>query len=128
MWSESRTDTIGRVKINAGTVTAWLDALPDDRRRALTRLREMIEHAAPKAKGTMQYGTPSWHLGGPLFAMSSKPGYMELLVAEPDLVVKRKKTLGEVEVGTAGFRFKRLEDLDLDAVAGLLDAAAARRK
>jgi uncharacterized protein YdhG (YjbR/CyaY superfamily) len=116
------------MKVNAGTVTAWLEALPADRREALSKLREMIEHAAPKAKGTMQYGTPSWHLGGPLFAMSVQKNYMELLVAEPALVAKRKKTLGEVEVGTAGFRFKRLADLKLDVVAALLEEAAALRK
>jgi uncharacterized protein YdhG (YjbR/CyaY superfamily) len=116
------------MKVNAGTVTAWLEALPEERRAALSRLREMIEHAAPKAKGTMQYGTPSWHLNGPLFAMSVQKSYMELLVAEPDLVAKRKKTLGEVEVGTAGFRFKRIQDLKLEVVAALLEEAAARRK
>jgi uncharacterized protein YdhG (YjbR/CyaY superfamily) len=116
------------MKSNAGTVTAWLEALPPERRAALTKLREMIEHAAPKAKGTMQYGTPSWHLKGPLFAMSAQTSHMELLVAEPDLVAKRKKTLGEVEVGTAGFRFKRLQDLNLEIVASLLEEAAARRK
>jgi len=116
------------MKVNAGTVTAWLETLPDDRKAALSKLREMIEHAAPKAMGTMRYGTPSWHLGGPLFAMSVQRTYMELLVAEPDLVSKRKKMLGEVEVGTAGFRFKRLGDLKLDVVAQLLEEAAARRK
>ena len=115
------------MKVNIGTVTAWLDALPADRRAALSKLREMIEHAAPKAKGTMQYGTPSWHLKGPLFAMASHPGAMEILVAEPELVKARKKTLGNVEMGTAGFRFKRLGDLDLEGVQSLLDAAAARR-
>jgi len=115
------------MKVNAGTVTAWLDALPPDRRAALTKLREMIEHAAPKSKGTMQYGTPTWILGGPLFAMASHPGSMELLVADPALVKARKKTLGEVEVGTAGFRFKRIGDLDLDGVQSLLDAAALKR-
>jgi uncharacterized protein YdhG (YjbR/CyaY superfamily) len=115
------------MKVNAGTVTAWLDALPVDRREVLSKLREMIEHAAPKAKGTMQYGTPSWHLNGPLFAMASHPNAMELLVAEPELVKARKKTLGTVEVGTAGFRFKRLSDLDLDGVQALLDAAAGKR-
>ena len=116
------------MKTNVGTVTAWLDALPPDRKAALAKLREMIEHAAPKAKGTMQYGTPSWHLGGPLFAVASHPASMELLVAEPALVARFKKRLGEVEMGTAGFRFKRLEDVDLAAVAELLDAAASRRK
>jgi uncharacterized protein YdhG (YjbR/CyaY superfamily) len=116
------------MKINAGTVTAWLESLPPERRRALSKLREMIEHAAPKAKGTMQYSTPSWHLNGPLFAMSLQRTTMEILVAEPALVKERKKTLGGVEVGTAGFRFKRLEDLDLEGVQSLLDAAAARRR
>jgi uncharacterized protein YdhG (YjbR/CyaY superfamily) len=120
--------TVGRVKVNVGTVTAWLEALPPDRRAALSTLRDMIERAAPKAKGTMQYGTPSWHMGGPLFAISSHPAHMELLVAEPELVKARKKRLGNVEIGTAGFRFKRLEDLDLAGVQALLDAAAARRR
>jgi uncharacterized protein YdhG (YjbR/CyaY superfamily) len=115
------------MKVNAGTVTAWLEALPPARRDALGKLREMIEHAAPKAKGTMQYGTPSWHLKGPLFAMALHPNAMELLVAEPALVKARKKTLGNVEVGTAGFRFKRLDDLDLEGVQSLLDAAAGKR-
>jgi uncharacterized protein YdhG (YjbR/CyaY superfamily) len=115
------------MKSNAGTVTAWLEALPTERGAALSKLRAMIEHAAPKAKGTMQYGTPSWHLNGPLFAMSAQRSYMELLVAEPDLVAKRKKTLGEVEVGTAGFRFKRIQDLNLEVVAALLEEAASRR-
>ena len=115
------------MKINAGTITAWLETLPPDRREALSKLRAMIEHAAPKAKGTMQYGTPSWHWNGPLFALSAQKNYMELLIAEPDLVAKRKKTLGDVEMGTAGFRFKRIEDLNLDIVAHLLEDAAARR-
>jgi hypothetical protein len=53
---------------------------------------------------------------------------MELYVAEPDLLAKRKKSLGDVEVGTASIRFKRLEDLNLQIVAALLADAADRRK
>ena len=53
---------------------------------------------------------------------------MELYVAEPDLVAKRKKSLGSVEVGTSSIRFKRIEELNLDIVAGLLTDAADRRK
>jgi len=43
-------------------------------------------------------------------------------------VAKRKKTLGDVEVGTASVRFKRIEDLNLAIVAALLADAADRRK
>ena len=116
------------MKSPAGTVTAYLEALPEDRRKALETLREMIERAAPKAKGSMKIGLPSWDWNGPLFALASRPHAMELYVAEPDLLAKRKKALGEVEVGTASVRFKRIEDLNLEVVAALLAGAADRRR
>jgi len=116
------------MKSNAGTVSAYLDELSVDRRKALETLRGMIEKAAPKAKPSMKYGLPSWEWNGPLFALAARPHAMEFYVAEPDLVAKRKKTLGDVEVGTASIRFKRIEDLNLAIVAALLADAADRRK
>jgi len=116
------------MKPNAGTVSAYLDELPAERRKALETLRAMIEKAAPKAKGSMKIGLPSWDWNGPIFALASRPHVMELYVAEPDLVAKRKKTLGNVEIGTSCIRFKRLEDLNLEIVAALLADAADRRK
>jgi len=116
------------MKSNAGTVSAYIDALPVDRRKPMETLRAMIEKAAPKAKGSMKYGLPSWEWNGPLFALASKPSGMELYVAEADLVAKRKKQFGEVEVGTSSIRFKRIEDVNLAVVAGLLADAADRRK
>jgi uncharacterized protein YdhG (YjbR/CyaY superfamily) len=112
---------------SAGTVTAYLDSLGEAHRRALSQLRSMIEKAAPKAKASMKLGLPSWELAGPLFALASRPRAMELYVAEPDLVRKRKRALGDVTVGTTSVRFARLEDLDLDEVAALLAEAAGRR-
>jgi uncharacterized protein YdhG (YjbR/CyaY superfamily) len=116
------------MKTNVGTVSAYLNELPAERRKALETLRAMIEKAAPKAKPTMKYGHPTWEWNGPLFALAVRPHAMELYVAEPDLVVKRKKTLGDVEVGTASIRFKRIEDLNLAIVAALFADAADRRK
>jgi uncharacterized protein YdhG (YjbR/CyaY superfamily) len=116
------------MKSNVGTVSAYIDELPVERRKALQTLRAMIEKAAPKAKGSMKYGLPSWEWNGPLFALASKPSGMELYVAESDLLAKRKKSFGDVEVGTASVRFKRIEDLNLAVVAGLLADAADRRK
>ena len=116
------------MRSNAGTVSAYLDGLPTERRRALEILRAMIEKAAPKAKPTMKYGLPSWEWNGPLFALAAQQSLMELYVAEADLVAKRKKTLGNVEIGTSCVRFKRIEDLNLEIVAALLADAADRRK
>ena len=116
------------MKSNTGTVSAYLNELPAARRRALETLRGMIEKAAPKAKASMKYGLPSWEWNGPLFALAAQHSAMELYVAEVDLVSKRKKTLGNVEIGTSCIRFKRLEDLNLEIVAALLADAADRRK
>lgn len=116
------------MKSNAGTVSAYLDELPVERRKALETLRAMIEKAAPKAKASMKYGLPSWEWNGPLFALAAQRNVMELYVADVDLVAKRKKTLGDVEVGTSCVRFKRIEDLNLATVGALLADAAERRK
>jgi uncharacterized protein YdhG (YjbR/CyaY superfamily) len=116
------------MRSSAGTVTAYFDGLPEERRKAMETLRAMIEHAAPKAKGSMKIGLPSWDWNGPLFALAARPNALELYVAEPDLLAKRKKSLGDVEVGTASVRFKRIEDLNLEVVAALLADAAERRK
>ncbi len=113
---------------SAGTVTAYLDELPPERKKALETLRAMIEKAAPAAKGSMKLGLPSWEWKGPLFALASRPQAMELYVADPALVAARRRTLGNVEVGTASIRFKRLEDLDLEAIARLLADAADKRR
>ena len=116
------------MRSEAGTVTAYLKELPADRRAALEHLRALIERAAPKAKASMKYGLPSWDWNGPLFALTAQKHYLELYVAEADLVAKRKRSFGDVEVGTSSIRFKRIEDLNLAVVAGLLADAADRRK
>ena len=116
------------MKSNAGTVSAYLGELPLERRKALETLRGMIEKAAPQAKPTMKYGLPTWEWNGPLFALAARPHGLELYVAEADLLAKRKKALGDVEVGTASVRFKRIEDLRLEVVEAILADAADRRK
>ena len=109
-------------------MTAYIEALPAERRKALELLRSMIEKAAPQAKPTMKYGLPTWEWNGPVFALASRAKDMEIYVNEPDLVAKRKRTLGDVEVGTSSVRFKRLEDLNLAILGILLADAADRRK
>ena len=116
------------MRSNAGTVSAYLDELPAEQRKALETLRAMFEKAAPNAKPSLKHGLPTWDWNVTLFAMAARPHVLELYVAEPDLLAKRKKILGDVEVGTASIRFKRIADLKLEIVAALLADAADRRK
>jgi uncharacterized protein YdhG (YjbR/CyaY superfamily) len=48
----------------AKTVDNYLAALPDDKRRALTRVRAQIKAAAPGATEVISYGLPTYKLDG----------------------------------------------------------------
>jgi len=112
----------------ATTVTAYLKELPADRKSAIAKLRTLIKKTAPDVKEAMEYGLPMYSMNGPLFALASQKRYLALYVAETDLVKTHKPRLGKVNVGKSCIRFKKLEDLSLEAVAALLDETAARRR
>ena len=48
----------------AKTVDDYLAALPDDQRRALTRVRAHVKAAAPGATEVISYGVPTYKLDG----------------------------------------------------------------
>jgi uncharacterized protein YdhG (YjbR/CyaY superfamily) len=51
----------------AQTIDEYLADLPDDRRGALERLRELIRAAAPEAVEAISYGRPAFRLDGRYF-------------------------------------------------------------
>ena len=49
------------------TIDDYLADLPDDKRRALERLRKLIRAAAPDASEAISYGRPAFRLDGRYF-------------------------------------------------------------
>ena len=49
--------------VPAQTIDDYLAGVPDDKRHALERLRELIRAAAPEAQEGMSYGRPAFRLG-----------------------------------------------------------------
>jgi uncharacterized protein YdhG (YjbR/CyaY superfamily) len=101
----------------AASIRQYLDELPPDRRAALERVRALIHDLAPNTIETMQYGLPAF---GDLCAMASQKQYMSLYVCESDVVKKHLPQLGKVSCGKGCIRFKRIEDLNLQAVEKIL--------
>jgi uncharacterized protein YdhG (YjbR/CyaY superfamily) len=101
----------------ATSISAYLAELPPDRRAALSQLRSLIHRVAPNTVETMNYGLPSF---GELCAMASQKNYMALYVCESDIVRSHFPRLGKVSCGKGCIRFKRIEDLNLSAVEGIL--------
>ena len=109
----------------AATISEYLEELPPDRRSALNELRSLIHRVAPGTVEAMQYGLPAF---GDLCAMASQKNYLALYVCESDVVAAHLPELGKVSCGKGCIRFKRLDDLNLNAVESILREVLERRK
>ena len=111
----------------AGSVEAYLMEQPEASRKALRTVRGLIRKAAPKAKEAMGSGMATYSTrDAMLFALAAQKNYLALYVCDTPLVAKHRARLGAVDCGKSCIRFKRLEDLNLDAVTALLTEAAGK--
>ena len=125
------------------TIDELLRSLPDDRRETVTALHKAIRKAVPKlAPAVMSAMGPSPIIGygkyryrsasgreGEWFLIGLVPGKRDysvhICVGDKDsyLVERNAAKLGKVKVGRSCINFKKLEDLKLDAVIGLMKQA-----
>lgn len=128
----------------ATTVTEYLDELPEDRRAAINKVRQVIKKNLPKgvAEG-MQYGMigyfvphkiypPGYHCDPkqplPFAGLASQKGHMSFylctLYQNPELEAwfrERTAAAGKkLDMGKGCVRFKKLEDLALDVVGEMV--------
>ena len=123
------------------TVKAYLDTLPEDRRKAIRAVRAAVNRGLPKgyAEG-MQYGMIGWFVPHsvypegyhcdprqplPFAGLASQKQYMSLYLmciygdAKHRAWFEKawKKTGKKLDMGKACIRFKKVEDLPLDLIA-----------
>ena len=124
----------------ATTPTAYLAALPADRKAALTRVHRAIRKSAPRLKPGIHYGMIGYGIApyrtksgseGVWFkvGLASQKNHMSLYICACDendgyLAENNKHRLGKVSVGKSCIRFKKLEQLDLDVAMELVAKAA----
>lgn len=115
------------MKYNVSNIQEYLDAIPTERKEPLLTIMSMIKKVAPKVTEEYSHNMPFYTLNGPLFALASQKHYMALYVTEADLVEKYKPNLGKTNTSKSCIRFKKLENLNLEAVEQLLAASYERR-
>lgn len=125
----------------ASTVEEYLQSLPDERRDALKTVREAILKNLPEGyEEAMNWGMISYQVplvtypdtynGQPLMfaALASQKNYMALYLtnvyAVPENEAKFKaayeKSGKKLDMGKSCIRFKKLEDLELDAIMSII--------
>jgi hypothetical protein len=133
---------VGRMNAapDATTLTAYLAALPPDRKVALTTIHRAIRKAVPKLKAGICHGMLGYGIGpyrtksgstGEWFkvGLASQKNYISLYICACDenegyLAENNKERLGKVNVGKSCIRFKKLEHLDLEVALELVRKAA----
>ena len=129
------------MKSAATTVTGYLDALPEDRRKVLAKMRTLIKKHLPKGyKEALDWGVITYQVplktysdtynGKPLcyLALAANKNYNTLHVMGPYGDAKQRKFLEEsfakagkkLDMGKACIHFKTLDDLPLPAIAKVI--------
>ena len=131
------------MKRSATTVTEYLAALPEDRRAAIKAVRAVVQKHLPKGYVEMiGWGSIAWAVplevypdtynGQPLMyaALASQKHYMALylMCSYMNPVLQEKLATGfkaagkKLDMGKACIRFRKLDDLALDSIAGVVAA------
>ena len=131
------------VSSQATTVTQYLEELPEERRAAISRVRQVVLDNLPKGyEEGMQYGMigyyipleeyPNTYNGQPLAvaALASQKNHMSLYLTAIYMDPHQEKRFNQaylasgkrMDVGKSCVRFKKLEDLPLDVIAETIAA------
>ncbi|MBL8011321.1 MAG: DUF1801 domain-containing protein [Flavobacteriales bacterium] len=98
------------MRIDATTCEGYFAALPEDRRAALTHVRELVLRAFPRVTEELRNSLPTYLLDGtPFCALGNQKSFMALYVMHHDLLDAFNKDLKAYDHGRSCIRFRRLE-------------------
>jgi uncharacterized protein YdhG (YjbR/CyaY superfamily) len=86
------------------TVEQYLEALPDDKRKALKALRKMIKAAAPGADECITYGIPAFRYNGK-FLVGYGAAARHCAFYPGSVVQRMKGELNEYDISKGTIRF-----------------------
>ncbi|MEU8774156.1 DUF1801 domain-containing protein [Streptomyces sp. NPDC048606] len=110
----------------AEDVDGYLAELPEPRRRALGRLRDLCRAELPGFTEAMAYGMPVYERDGAAeIAFASQKQYVSFYLMRGDVRDAFAERLAGQDMGKGCLRFRNPERIDFDLVRDLLRATAA---
>ena len=110
---------------NAQDVDAYLEEAPEERRAALTRLRQLCQATLEGYDETMAYGMPSYARNGTgEVAFASQKNYISLYILKLDAMQQQRDALqaAKIKAGKGCINFPNPERIPFDIVQSLLVA------
>jgi uncharacterized protein YdhG (YjbR/CyaY superfamily) len=103
----------------ATTIREYIAGLSSSERPVIETLDQLVRSALPKASGSMKYGMPTYELQGRMIAFNAQKNYFSFY-ADPALVKRHRAELGGLDVGKSCIRFRKMEDVSLDALRNIV--------
>ncbi|MBF6214685.1 DUF1801 domain-containing protein [Nocardia puris] len=114
------------VRSQASDVDEYLAELPEERRAALTRLRELCRAELPGFTEVMAYGMPNYARDGVgEVAFAGQKQYLSIYLLRTEVREMFADRLAGYDMGKGCLRFRRADQVDFDLVRDLLRATAA---
>ncbi|MCJ0874410.1 iron chaperone [Streptomyces sp. AP-93] len=114
------------VQSQAEDVNAYLTEVPEERREALTRLRELCRTELRGFTEVMAYGMPAYEREGVgEIAFASQKQYISFYLMRGDVREAFAERLAGHDMGKGCLRFRRPEKIDFVLLKDLLRATAA---
>ncbi|MFD3440672.1 iron chaperone [Streptomyces sp. NPDC058685] len=113
------------VQSQADDVDGYLAEVPEERREALTRLRELCRGELGGFTEAMAYGMPVYERDGKgEVAFASQKQYISVYVLREDVREAFAERLAGHDMGKGCLRFRKPEKIDFDLLRDLLKATA----
>ncbi|WP_174184763.1 iron chaperone [Nocardia barduliensis] len=114
------------VQSKASDVDGYLGEVPEARREALTRLRELCRAELTGFTEVMAYGMPCYQRDGVgEIAFANQKQYISFYLLRPDVRAAFADRLAGHDMGKGCLRFRAPERIDVELIRDLLRATAA---
>ncbi|MFD5509057.1 iron chaperone [Streptomyces sp. NPDC127051] len=115
------------VQSKAGNFDDYLTEVPEERRVALTKVRQLCRAELVGFDEVMAYGMPAYERDGACeIAFASQKQYISFYLMRSDVREAFEERLAEQDMGKGCLRFRRPESIDFDLLRDLLKATAVR--
>jgi uncharacterized protein YdhG (YjbR/CyaY superfamily) len=115
------------VQSEASDVDGYLTEVPEERRAALTKVRQLCREELTGFDEVMAYGMPAYEREGACeIAFASQKRYISFYLMRGDVREAFEERLAGQDMGKGCLRFRTPESMDFDLLRDLLRATAAR--
>jgi uncharacterized protein YdhG (YjbR/CyaY superfamily) len=101
-------------------VAEYRDALPEEKRAALMRMREVILRELPGIAETIEYGMPAYRLGEIILGLAARKQNIAFYSCEIEVVNKYRSRLANLDCGKSCIRFRKPSDMPLDVITDIV--------